>query len=241
MSDKTKKILLLNYHSETTEQAINLFEQFEVITAESLEDAAEKGKDDFDLVITGYVVPAVSGDSSFSYLKDIDTAIKNLEAEIRKNKTDEIIEREFREKQEQILQRLNDAIEVSERQKAETEANIKNMEKMRDEALQFKEQAEQELEIARKEIKVVLQEKQEAEKIAEAALLEKEDVDKNNAAALAEKTAIINKLTGDISRLNGQLEAAEENIRLMQIEHKKTQTKLAKLQETWENFQDNKY
>lgn len=180
MSDKTKKILLLNYHSEETEQAINLFQQFHVTTAESLKDVAEKGKNDFDIVITGYVVPAVSDESSFSYLKDIDTAIKKIESEIRKDKTEESIETEFMEKQEHILQRLNDAIEAREKEMREADSKI--------------------------------------------------------AAELAEKTAIINKLTSDISILNEQLEAAEENLQLMQIEHKKTQSKLEKLQESWENY-----
>lgn len=182
MSDKTKKILLLNYHSEETEQAINLFQHFHVTTAESLKDIAEKGKDDFDIVITGYVVPAVSDEFPFSYLEDIDTAIKKLESEIRTNKTEEVIETEFREKQEHILQRLNDAIEAREKEMQEADSKI--------------------------------------------------------AAELAEKTAIINKLTGDISILNEQLEAAQENVQRVQIEHKKTLTKLEKLQETWENYKN---
>ncbi len=146
MSDKNEKILLLNYHSEATEQAKKIFQEFRVTTAESLEDVSEKINEGFDIILTGYVVPAASRDTSFSYLKDITTALSNLKSEIKETETVNFIENEYLKKQEQILQLLNERIKNHEKEKMENELMIQDMQRKTDAALEFQKNAQKKIE-----------------------------------------------------------------------------------------------
>ena len=81
MSNNGGKILFLNYDAETTDHVTKVFsERCDITTADSLSEVAEKAGGDFDVVITGYVVPAVSGDKAISYLRDIQKAFDEATA-----------------------------------------------------------------------------------------------------------------------------------------------------------------
>ncbi len=123
---------MLNYHSKETEKVIELFQQLQqhdITIAENLKDAAEKGTEDYDLIITGYVVPAVSGDKTLSYLGDIDKSIKEFETSLKGKKIPALIEKESLEKKVQIIQILNDQIRDFETEKVKIYEKLKNMEK----------------------------------------------------------------------------------------------------------------
>ena len=208
MSDENKKILLLNYNSEATKKVSGIFQQYEITIAESLKDVAEKAKDDYDLIITGYVVPTVSGDMPLTYLKNIETSIKKIESAIKGKKPGAQIEKKSQEKQDQILQLLNDQIKGYEKEKGEMEVKLKNMEE---------------------EVAGARHLKEEAEKNAETALKEKQE-------AVEEKTKVIDKLNSHLNRLSDQLEDAKTRVQQIQIEKEKNESKLKELQENWEKY-----
>ncbi|MBF0240882.1 MAG: hypothetical protein HQK64_00200 [Desulfamplus sp.] len=129
MADKTKKILLLDYNSEVTEQAMVMFEQFEVTTVAKLEDIAEQVKDEFDLIITGYLLPSLTNETLLAYLKDLQTAIAELKIELNANKTQDDVENELKAKHNEILELIVEQIELCENEKAEYDAKLANAEK----------------------------------------------------------------------------------------------------------------
>ncbi len=201
MSDE-KNILLLNYHSKETEKAIELFEQLQqhdITIAENLKDVAEKANENYDLIITGYVVPAVSDDRTLSCFEDIDKSIKEFETSLMGKKIPARIEKESQETKAQIIQILNDRIRGFEIEKIEIHEKLENMKKVTAAALNAQEETEKKADATVKDVEkkadiaVKDAEKRadaavkDAEKRAEDAVEKKKDAEKKAGAAVKDK------------------------------------------------------
>lgn len=229
-SKADKKILLLEYNSKATEKASDIFQDCKITIAESLKDVVEKAEDNYDLIITGYIVPAVpavSGDNLISSLLDIDTSIKELESAIKGEK--EQIEKQSQEKHEQILTFLNEHIKGFEKEKADHEETLGKMETKITEALRIKEEAEKNTENA-------LNEKKEAEEKIGLVLQEKNEAEEQAEAALKEKTKIIDELNNKLQNINDEVDANKTSVEQIQAEKEIVESQLKKLQEAWERL-----
>ena len=80
MSEETRNILALNYDLETTEFIKNVFSGACAVTpANNLAEISQKAGDNFDVILTGYVVPEVSQGKATSYVDDIQKAFDDAE------------------------------------------------------------------------------------------------------------------------------------------------------------------
>lgn len=178
MPKKKQKMLVLDYDSETTAAIRDTFSQHcDVIFVDSLKKAAAKAKSDkFDVIITGYLVPAVSGKKTVSCLNNIKKAISQAEADVEKKRTaGEKILHEAQENQTRIIDLLTGYDRQSEVERLETkqqvhgfeekakaaEEKLAEAEKTAQEAQKLKAEAEKRVEEAGKKTA-------EAEEIAEA-------------------------------------------------------------------------
>jgi len=121
MSEENRRILILNYDSEATKRIRGIFSQHcEVTTADSLKDIAKKADEDFDVIISGYVIPAVSGDKPVSYLQNIQKALDEAKLAVQeKGGGNEALLGESQKKWDEILKLLNDHIRGIENERAE--------------------------------------------------------------------------------------------------------------------------
>ncbi|MBW2331898.1 MAG: hypothetical protein JRF08_00105 [Deltaproteobacteria bacterium] len=216
MSEEKRRILILNYDSKATKHAIDIFSQHcDVTTFDSLEDVAEKADEDFDIIISGYVIPSVSGDKPVSYLQNIQKAIDEAKLAVQEKRDgNEALLGESQKKWDEILKLLNDHIRVTE--EADT-------------ARKHKEEAE-------KKAEAILKEKEDAEKKAEAALMEKTRTEEELGRIRAKDTEVIDKLNDEVNTLTEEL---ENSISVAEETHKEKaniEKKLAKLQENWEKY-----
>ncbi|SLM32771.1 Putative Methyl-accepting chemotaxis protein [Desulfamplus magnetovallimortis] len=231
MSDQNKKILLLNHKPEVTEQAKQLFRQFQIITADTLTDIAEKGKDDFDLVITGYAVPSITGDSSFAYLDEIKAAISNIETNLKQDKTAELIEAESLEQHEKILELLNNEIRAHSKEKADNEAKLEAMQEEVNAALLIEQKAEKSIKDAQEHIEIADRARKAAELRAEEAEKSAEEAyQKQQEAEQAANEAIELKLQAEDTAQEAlkEKEAAEKTAEAALLEKAQADDKIAK-------------
>ncbi len=250
MSSNGGKMLFLNYDSETTDHVIKvLSEPCDITTADSLSEVAEKAGGDFDVVITGYVVPAVSGDKAISYLRDIQKAFDEATAALREKKdTTEAFLKEMQQEQTQLLELLNDHVRQGEKEKAELKQKMQTMaaeadtyrketseaEKKAEAALNAKAGAEEKTEAAfsakaeaEKEAKAALKGKAEADEKTTAALNAKAEAEEKTEAALRAKVEA--EETAEAA-LNAKAEA-EARAEAALIEKARTEEGVAKLRE----------
>ena len=193
MSENSGKILLLNYDSETTAHVTNAFSgRCDVTTADDLNGVIEKAGDDFDVVITGYAVPAVSGDKAISYLQDIQKAFDEAQSALReKTDANEALLKKRGQEQSKILDFLNDQVRQAERERAELKQEMQTMVEKEETYLQEKIEAEEKAEDALKtqaeaeeKANVALKTRAEAEEKAEAALKDRSEAEEKADAAL---------------------------------------------------------
>lgn len=245
MSEEKRRILILNYDSETTKRARDIFSQHcDVITADNLKDVAEKADEDFDIIISGYVIPAVSGEKPVSYLQNIQKALDEAKLAVQeKGGGNEALLGESQKRWDEILKLLNDHIRGIENERTELKQEMQSLMEETNTARKQQEEAE-------KKAEAILKDREETEEKAEAALKDKEDAEKKAEAALMEKTRteeelaeirekdaeVIAKLHGEVNTLT---EESEKSISLAEQAHKEKvsiEEKLAKLQDSWEKY-----
>ncbi|GAI23757.1 unnamed protein product, partial [marine sediment metagenome] len=242
MSGENRRILILNYDSEATKRARDIFSQHcDVTTADSLKDIAEKADKDFDIIISGYVIPAVSGDKPVSYLQNIQKALDEAKLAVQeKGGGNEALLGESQKKWAEILKLLNDHIRGIENERTELKQEMQGFMEETNTARRHKEEAE-------KKAEAILKDREEAEQKTEAALRDREEAKKKAEAALMEKTKteeelaeirekdaeVIAKLHDEVNTLTEEL---ENSISVAEEAHKEKasiEEKLAKLQENW--------
>jgi len=231
MTEENRKIMILNYDSEVTEKVKEIFsENCDVATSASLKDISEKADENFDIIITGYVVPAVSGDRTVSYLQNIQKALDEAKSAIQeKRDADETLMRETEEKQDNILEMLNDHVRRVENEIAELKTKMESMTEETDAARKSKEEAEKKSEAA-------LKERAEAEKNAEEALKEKVRAEEEFDKIREDDVKAIDSLKKDVVTMREELEKSNSLLEQANAEKRVTEEKLTKLQENWENF-----
>jgi len=217
MTEKNRKILILNYDSKATKRVRDIFSQHcDVTTADSLKDVAEKADEDFDIIITGYVIPAVSGGKPVSYLQNIHKALDEAKLAVQeKGGGNEALLGESQKKWDEILKLLNDHIRGIENERAELKQKMQGL--------------VEETNTARKH-------KEEAEKEAEAALSEKTKTEEELAEIREKDAEVIAKLTDEANTLTEELEDSISVAEEARKEKASMEKKLAKLQENWEKY-----
>ena len=178
MPKKKQKMLVLDYEPDTTAAVRDMLTQHSDVTfVDSLKKVAAKAKaGKFDVIITGYLVPAVSGKKTVSTLNNIQKAISQSEADVEKKRTaGEKILHEAQENQTRIIDLLTGHERQSEVERLEAKQQVQGFEekakaaeeklaeaeKTAQEAQRLKEEAEKRVEEAGKKTA-------EAEEIAEA-------------------------------------------------------------------------
>ena len=231
MSEENRKILILNYDSEATKNARDIFSQHCDITAvDGLKDISEKADDDFDIIITGYVVPAVSGDRTISYLQNIRNALDEAKSAMQgKKDANEALLRETQEKQDKILEMLNDHVRGLESEAAVLKTKMESLTEETDAARRSKEEAEEKAEAA-------LEEKAVAEEKAEDALKEKARAEEEFDKIREGDIKVIDGLKKEAITLREELEKSISLSEQSYAEKNVIQEKLKKLQENWEKY-----
>ena len=217
MSEETRNILALNYDSETTEFIKNVFSGACAVTpANNLAEISQKAGDNFDVILTGYVVPEVSQGKATSYLDDIQKAFDDAASTLRKIVTgDETLQKEREREQTNILAFLHEHVRRAEQEKA---------------------LVKQEMQAVTEKEEVYLKEKIEAEEKAEAALKARDEAEAGIAKFREEDAGRIQQLAGEVNRLNDELEKATALAKQNHSEKVSIEEKLTKLQENWEKY-----
>jgi len=245
MSEENRRILVLNYDSEATKRVRDIFSQHcDVTTADSLKDVAEKADEDFDIIISGYVIPAVSGDKPVSYLQNIQKALDEAKLAVQeKGAGNEALLGESQGKQDKILELLNDHIRGIENERAELKQEMQSLTEEANTARKYKAEAEEEIQAALKckaeaeeKGEAALKDKEEAEQKLETALMEKTKTEEELAEIREKDAEVIAKLNDEVNTLREEL---ENSISLAEEAHKEKasiEEKLAELQENWEKY-----
>jgi len=259
MPEEKRRILILNYDSEATKRVRDIFSQHcDVTTGDSLKDVAEKADEDFDIIISGYVIPSVSGGKPVSYLQNIQKALEEAKLAVQEKRGgNEALLGESQKKWDEILKLLNDRILVIENERAELKQEIQSLVEETNTARKQQEEAEKKAEAtlkdreeAEEKAEATLKDREEAEEKAEAAVKDKEDAEKETEAALMEKAKteeelaefreehakVIAKLNDEVNTLTKEL---ENSISLAEEAHKEKasiEKELVKLQENWEKY-----
>lgn len=231
MSEQKRRILILNYDSGTTKRARDIFSQHcDVITADNLKDVAEKADEDFDIIISGYVIPAVSGDKPVSYLQNIQKALDEAKLAVQeKGRGNETLLEESQKKWDEILKLLNDHIRVMENERVDLKQKMQGLTEETNTARKQQEDAEKKAEAA-------LKDREDAEQKAEAALIEKTKTEEGLAEIREKNDEVIAKLNDEVNTLTEEL---ENSISVAEEAHKEKvniEKKLAELQENWEKY-----
>ena len=231
MSEENRRILILNYDSEATKRIRGIFSQHcEVTTADSLKDIAKKADKDFDVIITGYVIPAVSGDKPVSYLQNIQKALDEAKLAVQeKGGGNEALLGESQKKWDEILKLLNDHIRGIENERAELKQKMQGLVEEADTARKRKEDAEKKAEAA-------LKDREKEKKKAEAALIEKTKTEEELAEIREKHAEVIAKLNDEIHSLTEELENSISVAEEAHEEKASIEKKLAKLQGNWEKY-----
>jgi len=203
MSEKTRNILALNYDSKTTEFIQNIFSGACAVTpVNNLAEVSEKAGGDFDVILTGYVVPAFSEEKATSHLSDIQKAFDDASSTLREivNNDETLLEKREQE-QANILAFLQEHVRQAEKEKVllkqEMQAVTEKDEVYLKEKIEAEEKAKASLkaqEEAEAKAENALNEKNEAEEKAENALTARSEAEAAAAEALktradAEETA----------------------------------------------------
>ncbi|OQY11221.1 MAG: hypothetical protein B6I30_07215 [Desulfobacteraceae bacterium 4572_187] len=196
MSEKTRKILVLNHDSKTTEWVKNVFsETCDVTLAADPAEISKKAGDDFDVILTGYIAPGISGEKTTSYLNDIQKAFDDAASDLRKKTAaNEAILKEKEKAQADILAFLQEHVRQAEQEKAlikqEMQAVTEKSEVYLKEKIAAEEKAEEALKAqtnSEAKVEAALNEKNEAENRAEAALTAQAEAEEKAVAALKSK------------------------------------------------------
>ena len=196
MSGKTRKILVLNHNSKTTEWVKKVFSKpCDITLAGDPAEISQKAGDDFDLILTGYVAPEISGGKATSYLNNIQKAFDDAASDLRKKTAaNEAILKEKEKAQADILAFLQEHVRQAEKEKTLIKQEMQAVTDISEVYLKEKISAEEKAEAALKaqtdseaKAKTALNKKSEAENKAQKALTTQSEAEKAAVAALKSK------------------------------------------------------
>ena len=231
MSEKTRNILALNYDSKTTEFIQNIFSGACAVTpVNNLAEVSEKAGGDFDVILTGYVVPAFSEEKATSHLSDIQKAFDDASSTLREivNNDETLLEKREQE-QANILAFLQEHVRQAEKEKVLLKQEMQAVTEKDEVYLKEKIEAEE-------KAKASLKAQEEAEAKAENALNEKNEAEAGIAKLREEDAGRITQLAGEANRLTEELENAMALAEQNRAEKASIEEKLTKLQENWEKY-----
>ena len=218
MAKKNQKILILDYDSDTTAAVGDIFSKhYDALTIASLEEASEKANDEkFDIIITGYVIPAVSGKKAISYLRNIKNAISKAEKAVQdKSAAAKKLLRKSQDKQDEYLDMLNEKIRAVEYERAALEQKLQSI---------------------MEEIDTARNSKTEAEEKVETVLTEKIKMEEEFAKLREEDVKVIDRLNNEINTLKEEIKNSASLAEGAYKEKAEMEEKLTKLQENWEKY-----
>jgi len=231
MPKEKQKMLILDYDSDTTAAVRDTLAQHSDVTfVDNLKKVAAKAKTGkFDVIVTGYLVPSVSGKKTVSTLNNIKKAISQAEADVEKKRTAGVKKlREAEKNQARIIELLTGYDRESEVEKLEAKKQIQGLEeklaeaeKTVKEAQKIKEEAEKRVEDAEgiaeaekkaraeaeKRVEEADKKRTEADEIAEAEKEARAEAEDKAEAALISKTEIENKFAAAIEAAEDVLKA----------------------------------
>ncbi len=223
MADENTKILLLDYHAEAAEAVADILQPFDLTFETKLPVLAEQGKSGFDLIITGYIVPAVAGDQSLSRLTDIDQAIAELEHRIVDTQRLAEVENHAREQYSQILRMLKTQKEGFEREKIDNELKLEQMAEQTAKAQAAVDQAAAQSKAALQAKELAEAERDEA--VQRATVADNEKTEALQRASQAENARLAADERADAAQQAQQ--AAEETARAALLEKEQADEKIA--------------
>jgi len=264
MPKKKQKMLVLDYDSDTTAAIRDTLSQHcDVSFVDSLKKAAAKamaGK--FDVIITGYLVPAVSGKKTVSCLNNIKKAISQAETSVKqKRAAGKKALRESQKNQARIIELLTGHIRQFEVERLELKQQVQSLEKKASIAKKKKTEAEKKAKNAQKEKIGAERKAEEADKkrgetekiidaekkvIADAEKKAIADAKEKGKAALMEKAEDKEKLNEaikttealnvEVASLREELKSAVSIAETAVEERNQLEEKLARFQENWEKY-----
>jgi chromosome segregation ATPase len=135
MTGEKRKILLLDYDSKVTKAAKkSLDKQYDISLAKTVKDAHQIAlSDNFDIIITGYIVPAVSSEKALLCLKHLDTTVSKYEESFRNKKAEtKKLVQQSEETKTEILKFLNEKLRTVISEKSSLKKEFKIQEQLID-------------------------------------------------------------------------------------------------------------
>jgi len=256
MPKKKQKMLVLDYDSDTTAAIRDTLSQHcDVSFVDSLKKAAAKARaGKFDVIITGYLVPAVSGKKTVSCLNNIKKAISQAETSVKqKRAAGKKALRESQKNHARIIELLTGHIRQFEVERLELKQQVQSLEKKASIAKKKKTEAEKKAKNAQKE-KIGAERKAEeadkkrgeTEKILDAEKKAIADAKEKGKAALMEKAEDKEKLDEaikttealnvEVASLREELKSAVSIAETAVEERNQLEEKVARFQENWEKY-----
>jgi len=256
MPKKKQKMLVLDYDSDTTAAIRGTLSQHcDVTFVDSLNKAAAKAKaGKFDVIITGYLVPAVSDKKTVSCLNNIRKAISQAETAIdKKRAAGKKALSEAQEYQARIMEMLTDRVRQFEGEVLEAKQQVQSFEKKASIAEEKQVKAEQGAQDVQKEkaeserraeeadkkrvkteeiLNAEKKARAKAEEKAEAALMEKTE----NKEKLDEAIKTTEALNAEVASLREELKNAVSVGEKAVEERSQLEEKLVRFQENWEKY-----
>jgi len=242
MPKKKQKMLVLDYDSKTTAAIRDTFSQrCDVIFVDSLKKAAAKAKSDkFDVIITGYLVPAVSGKKTVSCLNNIKKAISQAETDVdKKRAAGKKVLSESQENLARIREMLTGRVRQFEIEGLELKKQVQSLEKKASAVEERKTKAEKKAKEAQKEkteaerkAEEVDRKNVEAEDKAKAALMDKAEDKKKLDEAIETSKAFEAEAASLREELKSAVSTAEKTVE----ERNQLEEKVARFQENWEKY-----
>ena len=261
MTQKRHKILVLDSDLDAAQSLKSILSSYyDVTIADSSIEAAEKTEnDDFDILITGYIIPGASGADLSSTVKTMESMIAKEKSNLlsrlsdfveqverntreKKSLTEDLI-RDSQEKQDKILKMLSDHVQKAEIDRAGLLVDVRS----------FKEKYENTLEeknVAEKNALTFLKEKEDAEDQFAVLLKSKEQIEEELSKIKNEMSRKIVDLQNEVSKvkyessglnskvesLTKQLDNALEDAQKAFEERDNAKYKLSLLQANWEKY-----
>ncbi|CAN2041308.1 Mad20 [Candidatus Magnetomoraceae bacterium gMMP-15] len=263
MPESKEKILILKRNDAEAASILckSLAKHYDARSVDNLKEAEALTKNEFfDVIITNYLLPAVSGTDALlktlesvmnnkkdAYHKTIQSAVREIEIAVKNKKinTEELI-RQSQARQEEILNLLTDHVHKLEGERMEFLREIEKLKESVQSAGKREDKIEKKLQALQKEY-AVLEEKNKhatheldaAEDRIETAMKEKEKAEEKLERTRKESSEINNKLQQKIQMLENELEESALQVKAVEDEKAVIKEKMAKLQENWERYLDN--
>lgn len=270
MNATKQKIMVIERREETRHALQEVLSSFWHVTfVGSVGEADKKAKDEeFDLIVTGCILPRLSGKEGVLTFKTVNAMVIEEKAALLKKVRDTVhrFETDFKSKvseseallaqsqiqEEKISELINERLRRLEEEKIQHGQEIKDLEHEKQtalnaaqEAAQMVETVKQDMTAVQKESEIALTAKGEAEKKLEAASDEKKDAEARVAAAIEEKAeieqkfaALVESSKADTDALNMEIISIREDLDKSVGAAEAVIAEKAKVEEKFEKIQE---